>query len=63
MASGIGYKLTHGEAMCPHFNVYTEKCEDYSKRPVECVKFPVMPIDIIALPRCSYYFLPEITEI
>ncbi len=62
-ASGIGYKLTHGEAGCPDFDSERGKCRDYSKRPMECVRFPRIPIDIMALPQCSYYFLSEITEV
>lgn len=61
-ASGIGYKLIRGEAGCPDFNPETGKCRDYAHRPRECVRFPRLPIDVIALPHCSYYFLPEITE-
>lgn len=62
-ASGIGYRLVHGEAGCPDFDSETGRCKDYARRPRECMRFPRIPIDIIALPQCSYYFLTETNEV
>ncbi len=42
---------------CRHFNPETGECLIYEKRPQECRDFPTEPIDIVALPRCSYSFV------
>lgn len=32
-------------------------CTDYDNRPKMCRDFPLSPLDIVALPNCSYKFV------
>jgi Fe-S-cluster containining protein len=42
---------------CPDFDPETGKCLIYEDRPQECRDFPTSPVDIAALPRCTYRFV------
>lgn len=50
--------LIRGEP-CPHFEYRNNKgfCKIYEGRPEICRLFPVMPIDVEALPSCGYKFV------
>lgn len=41
---------------CKDFDPETGKCRIYENRPQVCRDFPTHPIDIAALPRCTYTF-------
>jgi len=52
---GLPYKLINQN--CDKFDPETGLCKDYNNRPKSCRDFPTMPVDLLALPRCSYSFL------
>jgi len=50
-----------GAGRCPHFTRDAQGgglCAVYPFRPDYCKAFPTHPMDIAALPRCGYTFLP-----
>jgi len=58
--AGIPYKLINQN--CDKFDPKTGLCKDYDNRPQSCIDFPTVPADLLALPRCSYYFIMLITD-
>lgn len=54
-AFGVPHKLVNQN--CKLFDPATGLCMDYDNRPKDCRDFPMQPLDIIALPKCSYYFV------
>lgn len=41
---------------CSSFNAETRLCENYENRPSGCRVFPLHPVEVEALPRCTFSF-------
>ena len=41
---------------CLGFNEKTRLCKTYKDRPLSCRMFPLKPVDVAALPRCTFTF-------
>lgn len=55
-AAGSEYVIRNVD--CDKFDDVSGKCKDYEHRPAICRDFPWCPTDVVALPRCSYSFVP-----
>jgi hypothetical protein len=53
-AAGINFTIVNQD--CDKFDLATGRCLDYDNRPESCKQFPILPADIVALPRCSFRF-------
>lgn len=53
--AGMPYKLVNKN--CEKFDPETGLCNNYENRPEMCKIFPLHQTDIVALPRCGYYFI------
>lgn len=56
--AGVPYKIINND--CMSFDPNTGLCRNYENRPLSCKQFPLLPVDIVALPRCGYSFVTPI---
>ena len=55
--AGIELKKVNRDMVgCSTFNPVTRLCEDYENRPSSCRIFPLYPVEVKVLPRCTFTF-------
>ena len=59
--AGVAFKGVNRdkENGCSLFNEKTRLCKDYENRPSSCRRFPLLPVEITFLPRCTFTFQGE----